>query len=94
MSKAGLIKFLAGYPDDATRWGQATDEIRDIARTAKEYYNEFEEKKIQPCNFLLLTTPAKWNAKGKRYILKVYDKMSKKAKTEFNDYLKRYFEIK
>lgn len=94
MSKIALKKFLAQFPDDAKSWAKATDEVRDIARTAKEYYNELEGKNIQPCDFRSMKTPSEWNTKGKKYIFKVYDKMSAKTKVEFNDYLKRHFDIK
>ncbi len=94
MSKAGLTKFLAKFPDDTKSWAKATDEVRDIARTAKEYYNEMEGKDIQPCDFRSMKTPSEWNTKGKNYIFKVYDKMSAKTKTEFNGYLKSHFNIK
>ncbi len=94
MSKIALKKFLAQFPDDAKSWAKATDEVRDIARTAKEYYNELESKNIQPCDFRSMKTPSEWNTKGKKYIFKVYDKMNAKTKVEFNDYLKRHFDIK
>lgn len=93
MSKTGLVKFLKQFPDDAKSWAKATDEIREIARSVKEYYNEFENKKIAPLDFRTLRTPSDWNSKGKKYILKVYDKMSDKTKKEFNDYLKTDWNI-
>lgn len=93
MSKIGLNKFLNKFPNDATSWRFATDEIRDIARTAKEYYNELENKNIQACNFRSFTKPSAWNTKGKKYINMVYNKMNPKTKKQFNDYLKRHFNI-
>lgn len=94
MSKTGLKKFLSQFPDDTKSWSKATDEVRDIARTAKEHYNYYEKKNIQPCDFKSLKTPSEWNTKGKKYIFKVYDKMNTKTKKEFNDYLKETFNIK
>ncbi len=94
MSKVGLKKFLDKFPNNAKSWADATDEVRDIARTAKEYYNELEGKNIQPCDFRSMKTPSEWNTKGKAYIFKVYDKMNPKTKAEFNDYLKRFWKIK
>jgi hypothetical protein len=43
MSKVGLNNFLKKFPDDTKSWRNATDEVRDIARTAKECYNELEK---------------------------------------------------
>lgn len=94
MSKIGLKKFLDGFPNDTKSWAKATDEVREIAKTAKEYYNEMDNKNIQPCDFRSMRTPSQWNTKGKSYIFKVYDKMSAKTKTEFNKYLKDHFNIK
>jgi len=91
MKKAALVKFLSKFPDDAKSWKEATDEVRDIARTAKEYYNELENKDINPCDFRSMKTPSEWNTKGKSYIFKVYNKMNAQTKVEFNKYLKDTF---
>ena len=93
MSKTGLNKFLKIFPDDAKSWANATEEVRDIARTAKEYYNEYESKNIKPCDFRTFTKPSEWNTKGKKYINKVYEKMSANTKKQFNKYLKDFFNI-
>ena len=93
MSKAGLTKFLKKFPDNAKSWSEATDEVRDIAREIKEYYNQYDEKNIQPCNFRIIKTPSDWNKKGKRYIFRVYDKMSIEAKKKFNKHLKETYNI-
>jgi hypothetical protein len=93
MSKIGLNKFLKKFPDNATSWRYATDEVRDIARTAKEYYNELEYKNLKACNFRSFTKPSEWNTKGKKYINMVYNKMNAKTKKEFNLYLKKHWNI-
>lgn len=93
MSKIGLNKFLKQFPDDTKSWANATDEVRDIARTAKEYYNEYEGKNIKPCDFRSFKTASEWNIKGKKYINKVYEKMDANTKKAFNKYLKDFFNI-
>jgi hypothetical protein len=94
MSKLGLNKFLKKFPDDAKTWAKATDEVRDIAREIKEHYNQYDEKKIKPCDFTSLKTPSDWNTKGKKYINKVYDKMSLNTRKIFNKHLKDSYGIK
>jgi len=93
MSKAGLVKFLGKFPDNTESWKYATDEVRDIARAAKEHYNEHERENIGPCDFRIIKTPYKWNMAGKKYILDVYDRMSVETRKSFDDYLKLYFDI-
>lgn len=88
-----IVKFLEQFPDNATCWSQATDEVRYLARSAKEYYNEVDlnlssdeveaGQGQQPLNFRAIQTPAEWNIKGKKYILEVFDKMSQQAKEQF-----------
>lgn len=92
-SLQSLTKFLNQFPDNATNWSEATDEVRDIARTACEYYNDLEDKDIEPCNFRSFKTPKDWNTKGKEYIFDVYQQMSPHTKKEFHDYLKKSWEI-
>lgn len=91
--KNQIEKFLAKFPDNATCWSQATDEIRDLARTAKEIYNELElsltdvevevGKGLQPLNFRSFSKPSQWNTLGKQYILDTFDKMGDRAKRIF-----------
>lgn len=91
--KTDLENFLAKFPDNASNWTQATDEIRDLARTAKEYYNEIdldltqteveEGQGLQPLDFRAIKTPAEWNSKGKAYILSTFDLMSERTKIQF-----------
>ena len=89
-----LEKFLAKFPNDAKSWAQATEEIRDMAREAREIYTEtdfdmtFDEwetnpKAPQPLDFRAIKTPSEWNTKGKEYILNTLDKMSNEAKDRF-----------
>jgi hypothetical protein len=93
MGATGLKKFLSNFPNDAKNWSLATEEIRDIARTSKEFINDLENKSIQPLDFRSLRTPSDWNTKGKAYILKVYEKMKPNTRKEFDKYLKNHFNI-
>jgi rubrerythrin len=81
-----IEKFLSKFPNKTTSWKHATDEIRDIARTAKEYHNEFSDEKIKPLNFRDFKTPSEWNTKGKQYIKNVFNLMNSQAKKEFIKY--------
>jgi hypothetical protein len=92
--KYQLIEYLNQFPNDATSWAQATDEVRDLARTIKEFYNDEELDKVEPCDFRFITKPSVWNTKGKNYIFEVYSKMNK-SKKSFDKYLHLMFaEIK
>lgn len=90
--KKAIQNFLAQFPNDAWCWSQATDEVRDLARAAKEIYNEvdlnltqdeYETKGQGALNFRSFKTPADWNTQGKKYILDTFDKMSQQAKEIF-----------
>lgn len=87
-----LEKFLAKFPDDATSWAQATDEIRDMARTAKEYYNEIDldlsndDSEAYPAlDFTLMKKPSQWNTLGKKYIRAVVFMMKPTTRKQFFD---------
>jgi hypothetical protein len=88
-----LDAILAEFPDDATSWKDATDEIRDVARMAREIYTEFDLDRSlgdwetdrtlpQPLDFRSLKTPADWNTQAKKYIVRLWHKMSQQAKDE------------
>lgn len=89
--------FLAKFPNNATSWAQATDEIRDLARTAKELYNELDaddtddSTRIQALDFRSFKTPAQWNSEGKKYIMQVLTKMSTPVKEYFYNYFAHWF---
>lgn len=88
-----LSDFFNKFPDDAKSWSQATDELREISKTAREYILELDYKEIKPLNFNSFSTPSKWNTESKKYINKVYKMMSDKCKKQFDNYLKEYFDI-
>lgn len=85
-----LDKFLEKFPNNAASWNQATDEVRDLARTAKEYHNELDldvasddPKAHESHDFRVHKTPADWNTKGKKYIQDTVSKMSDATKNAF-----------
>lgn len=87
-----IERFLAKFPDNATSWDKATDEIREIARTAREYYNgitldvlEEDPKALQPLDFRSFKTPSQWNTQAKKFIRDTYAKMNDQTKIQFNE---------
>ena len=87
-------RYLDEFPNDATSWADATDEIRDLSRASKEYVNEYDldvldddPKAVKPLDFRELKKPSQWNTEGKKYILKNIDKMSDRTfELFYNDY--------
>ena len=93
-----IEKFLDKFPDDASSWANATDEVRDMARAAREHYNDMElnvlysdPKALQGLDFRAFKTPAEWNKKGKEYIRSVYSKMKPKNRALFEDRVIKQF---
>lgn len=87
---AAVDKYLSRFPDNAKGWEHATDEVRDLARSAKEYHNEMDKDlpedhpNAHPAlNFREMKTPSEWNTKGKAYIKETLGKMSDRAKSAF-----------
>ena len=77
-------KLLKFFKDDYL------DEIRDMARAAREYHTEYDLDMLytdwetnpeapQPLDFRKLKSNKDWNEKGKAYILDMLDKMGKQA---------------
>ena len=46
--KTKIEKFLAHFSKDATSWAQATDEVRDLARTSREYLADYDGVIVEP----------------------------------------------
>lgn len=91
--------FLSMFPDNADSWSQATDEIRDLARSVKEIYNEYDldvndddPQALKPLDFQSLKTPSRWNTEGKKYILSTYNKMVDKSKDMFYNQFAEWFD--
>lgn len=70
----------AQFPVNATCWSQATDEVRDISRSAREIVGLDETWAI---DFGVLHTPAEWNYVGIRSIIGFYQMMSKPMQLSF-----------
>lgn len=85
-------KFLKRFPKNATSWSQATDEVRDMARTARELLEECEGVIVEPVDFRAVKTPAEWNTKGREFILTNFDRMADRTKERFYVYFSELFE--
>lgn len=80
---AKLENFLATFPDNATSWREATDEIRDLAYKIRSTYNELtldviegDEGYIESLNYTNFRTPAEWNTGTKKQIRNLWTKMN------------------
>ena len=89
-----LDEYLATFPDDAQSWGDATDEIREIARAARIAYGEVDlnlsgdeeyenHPEAAPLNYRSFKKPSEWNQKSKEYIARLWGLMSQEAKNAF-----------
>lgn len=72
--------LAAHFSKDATCWSQATDEVRDLARTARESLGMSESRAV---NFTVLRTPAQWNRQGIEGILFFYECMTSEQQKAF-----------
>lgn len=79
-AQALRVMLSKEFPPNATSWGQATDEVRDLARYARESVGLGKERAV---NFRKCDTPAKWNTQGINAIIKFYEMMNDEQKTEF-----------
>ena len=78
-----IERFLAMFPTDEVCWSQATDEIRDMSCTSREYLEEFDNITVEPVEFRSIRTPAEWNSKGRESILRNYDMMTPRTQERF-----------
>ena len=79
--KREIEKFLEQFPTDATSWAQATDEVRDLARLAREHLEEYDGVIVEAVDFRHAKTPAEWNTKGREFILDSFDRMQERARS-------------
>lgn len=70
----------AAFPTTATCWSQATDEIRDMSRWARE---ELELGDDAAMNFRAIRTPAEWNTKGIESIINFFEQMNERQKANY-----------
>lgn len=90
-----VTKFLKRFPTDADSWANATDEVRDLARSAREIYAEFDlnvdpegddNRLLKAVDFRKIKTPSEWNTKGREFIMKALGLMSDQALNAFVRY--------
>lgn len=89
--KREIEKFLEMFPTDATSWAQATDEVRDLARFAREYLEEYDGVIVESVDFRHAKTPADWNTKGRAFILGSFDKMQERTRAAFLEKFRAWF---
>jgi len=64
-----LKTFLEGFPKDAQDWRRAGDEVRTVARSAREILDERQgEGTAQVVDFRTIQTPSEWNTRGREAI--------------------------
>ena len=78
-----LKKYLERFPNNASSWRYATDEVREIAKTSREYLSEFDGVKVEALDFKSFKKPADWNTNGKKFIVDTVEKMSDKTRARF-----------
>lgn len=83
--KEKIEEFLQKFPKDATCWSQATDEIRDMARTSREYLEVYENIVVGPLNFRVIHSPSAWNTAGRDYIMSNLNRMNPHTQKIFFD---------
>ncbi|CDN30239.1 hypothetical protein BN938_0132 [Mucinivorans hirudinis] len=87
-----IERFLERFPTDAKTWHNATDEIRDLARTTREILEDCEKIVFEPIDFKAIKTPAEWNTKGRAYILANFDRMDDTSKRMFYNRFREWFD--
>ena len=86
-----IEKFLEQFPTDATSWKEATDEVRELARTSREMLDEYDDIKVEAVNFTATRTPAEWNTLGREAILRNYDMMRPRTQILFYERFEDWF---
>ena len=71
-------------PADATSWAQATDEVRDLHRRAREQVQEQTGKMVEVLvDFRWMTSPSMWNKQGVAAIVQYYNMMDEDSQLTF-----------
>lgn len=78
-----LEKFISKFPDNATSWRYANDEIRDICKTLREYLKEYDNIDVEPLDYKSFKTPSEWNVNSKDFIRVNIKKLSKNTLERF-----------
>jgi hypothetical protein len=90
--KTKIENFLERFPKNATCWSDATDEIRDLSRTSREYLEELDEVTVEPVDFNACKTPSAWNTKGRASIIANFDKMRPATQERFYNRFREWFD--
>lgn len=72
--------IAAHFPPNAVCWSQATDEVRDMCRGARELAKVPDEEAL---NFREFLTPAQWNTQGAAGTVRFYRMLGDKARADF-----------
>ena len=86
-----IEKFLDQFPTDATTWTQATDEVYYLARTSREFLDEYDDAKVEAVDFATLDTPTKWNSVCREAIWRNYDLMRPRTQLLFYERFEDWF---
>jgi len=88
-----IQEFLTSFPNNASSWSQATDEIRDLCFKIRSVYNEMaldlvegDEGYIERLDFRSFKTPSQWNTEGKAFILKYWALLPSNERTSISNY--------
>lgn len=68
------------FPIDTVTWACATDEVRDMSRSAREWLGLPAEAGL---NFHELHTPSQWNTRGINSIVDFYTRMDNNTRQSF-----------
>lgn len=80
--------LTAEFPPDATCWSQATDEIRDMARWAR---NQLGLPESEAVNFRLAKLPSTWNSLGVTGVVALFTRMTPEQRSEYASLLREAF---
>ena len=58
-TREDLVRFLDNFDNNATSWRDATQEIMDISRTSREYLEEYDNVKVDPVDFRMISRTKK-----------------------------------
>ena len=86
-----LENFLEQFPTSAISWSQATDEVYDLARTSREFLDEYDDVKVEAVDATTLRTPAEWNTLGRESIMRNYDMMRPRTQLLFYERFEDWF---
>lgn len=85
LTAARLQQLLRNaFPAGATSWAQATDEVRDLHRRAREQLQKQTGKPVEVLvDFGFMATPAMWNKQGVAAIVRYYSIMDEDSQLTF-----------